>query len=555
MSKLPIPIDAILEDRLAIVGTAGSGKTYAAGVLTESVLADGHRAIIVDPLGVWYGLRLRQDGVTPSRFNPVIFGGKHGDLSLTEHGGQVIGEAVAGMAQSCVLDLSQFGTTASERRFMLAFLTALYRNTTNSPVHIIFDEADMWAPQKIFDKDGESAKLLGMMETLVRRGRVKGFIPWLITQRPAVVSKNVLSQADGIIAMKLTSSQDRDAIGAWVEGQADKGQWKALYGSLAEMQRGHGIIWIPGRGIMEEGTFPAKATFDSSRTPKRGETVAAVELKPIDIGVLKERLSRVEAETKANDPKTLRAEIAALKRQLITVTPSAKVDTREIEETAEQRGRERALKAVAGLAMDMVKSLEGVEQSVASTRRLLDSFGGFIASQASHLREYKTAPRPVPISQPRERVFTRNGIGAISPSARAILDVIHKSYPRGLSFDTAARHAVISKRSSAYRKYRAEVLESGEVEGNETRLVSLPEFAQSAPLPPGAAVDEWARRLPPSFGSMLRAIAQGHDTKGAIADASGVSLTSSGLGSGLRELIALELVTQDGDRYLLAEDM
>jgi hypothetical protein len=34
--------------------------------------------------------------------------------------------------------------------------------------------------------------------------------------------KDVLSQADILIAMKLTASQDRDAIGAWIEGQADR---------------------------------------------------------------------------------------------------------------------------------------------------------------------------------------------------------------------------------------------------------------------------------------------------------------------------------------------
>jgi uncharacterized protein len=67
-------------------------------------------------------------------------------------------------------------------------------------------------------------KLLGMMETICRRGRIKGFIPWLITRRPAVLSKNVLSQIDGLISFKLTSVQDRDAIGDWVEGQADKAQ-------------------------------------------------------------------------------------------------------------------------------------------------------------------------------------------------------------------------------------------------------------------------------------------------------------------------------------------
>jgi hypothetical protein len=38
---------------------------------------------------------------------------------------------------------------------MLAFLEALYRRSTGEPVHLIFDEADLWAPERIFDKEGE----------------------------------------------------------------------------------------------------------------------------------------------------------------------------------------------------------------------------------------------------------------------------------------------------------------------------------------------------------------------------------------------------------------
>jgi hypothetical protein len=36
---------------------------------------------------------------------------------------------------------------------MLAFLTALYKHATGEPVHVVFDEADMWAPQKLLDKE------------------------------------------------------------------------------------------------------------------------------------------------------------------------------------------------------------------------------------------------------------------------------------------------------------------------------------------------------------------------------------------------------------------
>jgi Helicase HerA, central domain len=48
----PVPAEA-LDDRIAILGTAGSGKTYAAKGFVERLLDSGARVTIVDPLGVW----------------------------------------------------------------------------------------------------------------------------------------------------------------------------------------------------------------------------------------------------------------------------------------------------------------------------------------------------------------------------------------------------------------------------------------------------------------------------------------------------------------------
>lgn len=315
----PIPA-AALDDRLGWVGTAGSGKTYNAGSGVELILASKGRVIIPDPLGVWWGLALDEDGKRPSVWRQqdrlVIFGGEHGDLPINEQSGALIGETVASMAESTIIDLSGFGTKASERRFMLAFLTGLYKHASGDPVHLVFDEADMWAPQRLLDKEGEAAKLQGMMETVVRRGRVRGFIPWLITQRPAVLSKDVLSQVDGLVAFKLTSSQDRDAIGDWVKGQADLETWKEIWSSLPTMQQGQGVVWVPARGILETVQFPRKATFDSSRTPKRGERLERRDLKPLNMDKLKTRLASIEDEAKANDPRALRSEVARLTREL-----------------------------------------------------------------------------------------------------------------------------------------------------------------------------------------------------------------------------------------------
>ncbi len=364
---LPIPA-AALDDRLAFIGNAGSGKTYAAGVAVEQAMARGHRAVIVDPLGVWWGLRLGEDGRAPG-FPVVIFGGAYGDLPLTEGAAALIGETAAAMAESAIVDLSALGTKAAERRFMLAFLTALYRKAGGAPLLLVIDEADMFAPQVLSDRDGDAARCLGMMETVVRRGRVKGFIPWLITQRPAVLNKNVLSQADGLVALKLTAAQDRTALKAWVEGMADAAQLKALTAELPSLQRGQARLWIPSRGIYERVAFPKKTTFDSSAAPKRGEKKRAADLAPLDIAALKSAMATVEAETKANDPAALKAEIARLKK--VAAGPSLG-DVARIEAAAEQRGFERGLIDRAQSVAILLGSLADAQRERAEAAALLN---------------------------------------------------------------------------------------------------------------------------------------------------------------------------------------
>jgi uncharacterized protein len=187
----------------------------------------------------------------------------------------------------------------------------------------------------------KAAKLHGIMQTVVRRGRIKGLTSWLISQRPAALSKAVLSQVDGLIAFRLTASQDRKALGLWIEGQADREVGKALLGRLPEMKQGEAVVWLPARGILDDVTFPPKLTYDSSRAPKRGEARRHVHLSPLNVAALKERLTHVEAEAKANDPKSLRAEIATLKAELAKATKGipqgVAIDPKAVE-AAEIRG-------------------------------------------------------------------------------------------------------------------------------------------------------------------------------------------------------------------------
>ena len=52
----------------------------------------------------------------------------------------------------------------------------------------------------------------------------------------------VLSQADLLIVIKLPTSQDRDAVGAWIEGQTDRQESEGILGDLPRLSRGEGYL-------------------------------------------------------------------------------------------------------------------------------------------------------------------------------------------------------------------------------------------------------------------------------------------------------------------------
>lgn len=548
----PIP-DAALDDRLGFVGTAGSGKTYNAGTGVERILSRGGRVIIPDPLGVWWGLALGADGKSPSKWRDagklVIFGGEHGDMPINEQAGALIGETVATMAESAIIDLSGFGTKAAEIRFMLAFLTALYRHASNEPVHLVFDEADMWAPQQEREK-GEGPKLLGMMETVVRRGRVRGFIPWLITQRPAVLNKNVLAMVDGLVSFKLTSSQDRAALGAWIEGQADRQQGKDILASLPAMQRGQGVVWVPARGILETTSFPAKATFDSSRTPTRGEKQQPRELKPLDLDRLKGKLASIEDEAKANDPRALKAEVARLSRELakaqraIGDPPKPEIVHANKDEIDAARAEGQRTGIATGLAR--------AQSALAALR--VDDAPALAAAPIIILRPPRQpTPRPVDV------VLN----GEVPAGCAKPLAALAAVYPSGLTEPQWATAARYKRSGGTWGTYKSRLRGAGLIEAKEGRWFATEVGAKAVgdvelpPAPGPNLVRWWAAKLP-GTGRMAEALIEAWPN-GLHRDelAARIDMVASGgsFGTYLSRLAGPGLITRDGEIRLTEEVM
>lgn len=308
----------MMQRHIAILGKTGSGKTVASKGMVERVLTAGGRACIIDPTGVWYGLRLNSNGKNGSGFPVVIFGGPHGDVALSANHGEAIAEIIGTSSTSAVIDTSAM--KVSERtRFFTDFGDSLIRKN-KGPLHVVIDECHLFMPQGRVS-DPMSGQMLHAANNLVSLGRSRGLRITLISQRPAKVHKDSLTQVETLVAMRLIAPQDRNAIEAWIEDNADNDEGLEIIRSLATLKTGEAWIWSPEIGVLDRVKFPKNHTFDSSAADIDG---AGPEMPPIDLATVNERLSTIAAETKANDPKALKAEIARLKAE--AARGGAKID-------------------------------------------------------------------------------------------------------------------------------------------------------------------------------------------------------------------------------------
>jgi hypothetical protein len=326
--NLSLPLDAVTQT-FAILAKRGVGKTHTATIMAEGMLNAGQPIVVYDPTSAWWGLKSSKDGKRPG-FPVVIFGGEHADVPLEESAGSTIAMVIVEKRIPAILDVGLLRKGARVR-FMTEFCETLYHKNREA-LHFFADEAHTIAPQNIRAMP-EAARLLGAMEDIVLQGRRRGLGVTVISQRPALVNKNVTTQCEVLIAMQLTGAHDRKAIEEWVDAHGDDAsKGREMLSSLSSLQRGEAWIWSPGwlRKLVRT-TFRDRETFDSSATPKVGgrlvspKTVAAV-----DLNALGEQIKATVEKAKADDPKELRKQIAELQKQL-NAKPAPAVDQAAID--------------------------------------------------------------------------------------------------------------------------------------------------------------------------------------------------------------------------------
>lgn len=451
-SDLTLPLEAATET-MAILARRGRGKTYAASVLAEELAAAGQPFVVLDPTSAWWGLRSAKGGKKPG-LEVTILGGDHGDVPLEPTAGKLIASFVVDNPGAYVLDLSGFESNAAQDRFVTAFAERLYRakGSDRRPLTLIVDEADSFAPQR--PMPGQQT-MLGAFEAIVRRGRIRGLGCVLITQRPAVLNKNVLTQAGLLVLLGITSPQDRGAVDEWVKGHATAEQRQDVLGSLARLDVGEAWVWWPTEDLLERVQIRERHTFDSSATPKTGQRVDPVAFADVDLDELKEAIASTIEKAQSEDPAVLRQRIKELEKEL------ARRPTEQVVQRVEIPVE------VPILGQEAVEALRAASGALYLTRDVLD------AAMKAFAKAPRTAPQPTPAKPPRRepsngstrpRSHTTDG-ERLGKGERKVLDVL-AHWPDGRTYNELAFLAGYSAKASTLgvilsNLRRAELVEPG----------------------------------------------------------------------------------------------
>lgn len=268
---------------IAIMAKKGAGKSYTAGVIEEEFAAGGLPFVVMDPVGVHWSIRAMADG-SPAPWSVVVFGGEHADIEIERDSGAKVARVILEEKLSAVVDVSQLSKSAW-REFVRDFARTLYETNRPAdgrghPIHLFIEEATEFVPQR-FRPD--MAETYEAVERLVRLGRNRGIGVSLISQRPAQVNKDVLTQIDILIALHTVGPQDirafLDMFAATLE-RSQLAELETFKDEITALPPGMAFIWWPERRLFQKVQIRERKTFHAGATPTFERTERVSEARP-----------------------------------------------------------------------------------------------------------------------------------------------------------------------------------------------------------------------------------------------------------------------------------
>jgi DNA-binding transcriptional ArsR family regulator/prefoldin subunit 5 len=324
-----IPLVEALRGRGFLVGKSGAGKSNSANVLVERILDDGRACMIVDVDGEYYGLKEEYEVLHAT-------GDDEGDLRVGPEQAEKLAEIALEGNVPVILDVSGFldAEEAEELVGKVARYLFVKAKKLKKPFLLVVEEAHEYIPQQ-----GSPGFAGEHITRIARRGRKHGLGLLGVSQRPASIDKDVLTQANILIWHRLTYENDTNVV-------------RRMYGSewadeIDDFDDGEALMEYDAWDDVRRIQWRLQETYDAGAAPGL-DTEDRPELQTIGSDVLEElEAAGEEARTRQERIERLEAERDELKERVDELE-------RELERAEEYNAFEdRAASALFGDLEDM----------------------------------------------------------------------------------------------------------------------------------------------------------------------------------------------------------
>jgi hypothetical protein len=247
--EVSLPVVEILTGRGFVTGKSGSGKSNSASVVAEKLLDNGFGLLIVDIDGEYYGLK--------EEYEILHAGGdEECDIQVTTDHSEKLASLALEQNVPIILDMSSYLDESEAQELLTAVARSLFAKAKKQkqPFLLLVEEVHEYIPEK--GSVGECGK---MLIKIGKRGRKHGLGICGISQRPADVKKDFITQCDWLLWHRLTWNNDTKVVRRILDSEyAD---------AVESLDDGEGFLMTDWAESVERVQFHRKQTFDAGATP------------------------------------------------------------------------------------------------------------------------------------------------------------------------------------------------------------------------------------------------------------------------------------------------
>ncbi|KAB1194472.1 DUF87 domain-containing protein [Haloferax sp. MBLA0076] len=306
-TTVELPVVDILTGRGFITGKSGSGKSNTASVMIENLLSSNFPVLIVDTDGEYYGLK--------QEFELLHAGAdEECDIQVSPEHAERLATLALEQNVPIILDVSGYLDDAAADELVTEVAKHLFakEKKLKKPFLMLIEECHEYIPEKGgMDEAGK------MLIKIGKRGRKHGLGVVGISQRPADVKKDFITQCDWLVWHRLTWRNDTKVVGRILGSEyAD---------AIEDMGNGEGFLVTDWSESIRRVQFHKKQTFDAGATPGLDD-FERPDLKSVD-GNLVSDLKEISDEKERRE-----SQIADLRQQIEKKEAKIRQLERELEE-------------------------------------------------------------------------------------------------------------------------------------------------------------------------------------------------------------------------------